>query len=432
MRQVFMRDMQGISKDEMANIALQDSSFREILSDPDQKSIIESVIKLKGEVLFSIIQWKAGQEEFENFMLNMLRECRFKNISFEQFDRRINEKFGIELIPIMDEWFLAKSLPGYLFSPIEAVQVKVEDRMQTKVTLKITNFSNIEGIVKLSFRLGGGGPGGGPGRGPGGGFGLGMGSDDMIHKLVYLEPHQTKEVGFMLDAEPRMVMINTLTSQNIPQVLTEGFREIAEDSKAVPFEGEVISDTPVLKQMPGEIIIDNEDPEFEITTTENVSLLEKWLTKSDEDAQKYSGLNLWRPPVNWTATTNTDFYGEYIRSGYYIKSGDGSMKAKWHVPVTDPGYYDVYCYIYRSRRMGRGGGPGGGPGRGGRDEEGEYQFIVHSDDGTEEQLLNIENADEGWNHLGSYYFTSDTALIELTNKSESRVVFADAVRLVKL
>ncbi len=100
------------------------------------------------------------------------------------------------------------------------------------------------------------------------------------------------------------------------------------------------------------------------------------------------------------------------------------MKASWHVPIEDAGYYDVYYYVYKPRRMGRGG-------RGG-DDRGDYQFFIHSDDGKEEQSLGMQAAEEGWNHLGAFYFSPDTALIELTNKSESRIVFADAVRLVKL
>jgi hypothetical protein len=419
MRSLFMQNMQGLSGDEMANIALQDSTFEQILADPKQKGIVGNVIKLKGEVLFSIVQWRAGQEIFEQFLRELLRKYRFKNISFEDFDTNLHEQFGIELIPLMDNWFKAKSLPGYLFSPIQAVKVKSGERMRTKVTVKVTNFSETEGIVKFSFRLGGGG-------GPGRGFGRGPGSEDVINKLVYLEPQQTKDLSYMLDGDPRMVTVNTMTSKNIPQVIMQGFRDIAEDPKAVPFEGEVVSDIPVSKQLPGEIIIDNEDPQFIMTVSDEISLLEKWLHSETQGAQKYSGTNYWRPPVAWTAVTNSDFFGEYVRSAYYIKSGDGSMKAKWHVPVSEPGYYDVYYHLYKPRRIGRGGGGGG------NEEKGEYQFFIHSDDGAEEQTLAIQSAEEGWNHLGSFYFSPDTALIELSNKSESRVIFADAVRLVKL
>jgi hypothetical protein len=112
-----------------------------------------------------------------------------------------------------------------------------------------------------------------------------------------------------------------------------------------------------------------------------------------------------------------------VRSGYYIKPGDGSLKARWHVPIEKPGYYDLYYHLYKSRRFRRGGD---------NNERGEYHFIIHSDDGAEEQTLAIQSADEGWNQLGSFYFSGDTALIELTNETSARLVFADAVKLIEL
>ncbi len=414
MRSAWMRNMTGVSEDEMANIALQDSTFQEIISDPRQKRIIDNVIKLKGDVLFSMVELKAGQEEFDEFLHDLLEQYQFKNISFEEFDQKIKDQFGVELSPMMNDWFSAKELPGYLFSAVDAVKLKSNDMMKTKVSMKVTNFSDIEGLIKISFRLEGGGRRG---------FGPPGGDENTIDKLVHLDPHQTKELNYMLDADPRMVMINTMTSQNIPQMIMDGFHDIQEDPKAVPVEGERVAETAVQKELPNEIVIDNEDPQFEVTKTDNTSLLEKWLVKEDEGSRKYSGMNYWRPPINWTAITNSDFYGEYVRSGYYIKSGDGSMKAKWHVPIKNPGYYDLYYYLYKARNFRRGRGD---------NEKGEYQFIIHSDDGEEEQTLAIQNADEGWNHLGSFYFSSDTALIELTNKSDIRLVFADAVKLVEL
>jgi hypothetical protein len=417
MRSVFMNSMQGQSPDETANIALQDSTFQEILADPKQKGIIENVIKLKGDVLFSMIEWKAGQEEFQTFLRNLLNEYTHKNIAFEDFSQKIYERFGLELIPLMDEWFKAKTLPGYLFSGVKAVKVKSEDKMQTMVTFKVTNFSDTEGLVKVSFRLGGGG---GPGRGRGGG----MGGSDMINKLVYLEPHQTKDLSYLLNVDPRMVILNTLTSKNIPQTMMTFFRDIEEDTKAKPVESETISDTPVQLELPNEIIIDNEDPQFNITQNENVSLLEKWILKEKPSQSKYSGMNFWRPPSNWTLITNTDFYGEYVRSAYYLKGGTGDLKASWNVPLKKAGYYDVYYHVYKARRWGRGGGD--------EDNNGDYNFTIHSDDGAELQILDGKNAEAGWNLLGTYSFSSETALIELTNKSDAKkLLFADAVKLVE-
>lgn len=412
LRSVFMSTMDGQSPDERANIALQDSTFQQILADPKQKGIIENVIKLKGDVLFSMIEWKAGQEEFQDFLRKLLVEYTHRNISFEVFSQKIYDEFNLELIPLMDEWFKAKTLPGYLFSKVEAVKVKAEDRMQTMVTFKATNFSDTEGLVKVTFRLGGGG------RGRGGG------SSDMINKLVYLEPHQTKDLSYLLNVDPRMVILNTMTSKNIPQTLMNFFRDIEEDTKAIPVEKETVSEIPVQMVLPNEIIVDNEDPQFNVTTIDNVSLLEKWILQEKKSQSKYSGMSTWRPPSTWTLVTNTDFYGEYVRSSYYIKGGAGDLKAQWNVPLKKSGYYDVYYFIYKARSWGRGGDN--------QDINGNYNFTIYGDEGAEESTLDGKNAEPGWNHLGTYYFTNDTALVELSNKSDAKkLLFADAVKLVE-
>lgn len=417
MRSVFMSSMQGQSADELANIALQDSTFQEILADPKQKGIIENVIKLKGDVLFSMIEWKAGTEEFQSFLRDLLNEYTHKNITFGDFSQKIYDKFNLQLIPLMDEWFKAKTLPGYLFSTIKAVKVKSEDKMQTMVTFKATNFSDTEGLVKVSFRLGGGG-------GPGGGRGGGMGGSDMINKLVYLQAHQTKDLSYLLNVDPRMVILNTMTSKNIPQTMMFFFRDVEEDTKAKPLESETISDIPVQLSLPNEVIVDNEDSQFKVTKSENISLLEKWILKENKSQSRYSGMNYWRPPTTWTLITNTDFYGAYVRSAYYIKGGTGDLKAQWYLPLKKPGYYEVFIHMYKARRMGR--GPGDN-----QEENGEYNFIIHGDEGAQESALDTKNTETGWNSLGTYNFTSDTALVELTNKSQLRMIFADAVKLVE-
>ena len=151
-------------------------------------------------------------------------------------------------------------------------------------------------------------------------------------------------------------------------------------------------------------------------------------------------MNNYRPPTHWTDITNTEFYGNYILSGYYIKSGDGSQVAKWNVPIKSKGYYDVYYHLYKSRSMMRGRGPGGGgPGGGGPGggfgrfrESGKYNFTIVCDQGRVEQALDVGEADTGWILLGSFSFSSDTAVVELSNKSEMSMVFADAVKFVKL
>lgn len=409
-RMGWMRDLQGMSEDEQGNLALLTQSFEEILNDPEQKQIVDNVIQQKGQALFSIIKTKAEEDAFEDFLYSYLNNVKFSASTIEDFNDAIQEEFSIDLIPYMENWFSSTELPAFLIGHVDAVNVLDGDQLKTMVKFKISNTENVEGIISADFRLGGG---------PGGRFGGMGGAPETISKLVHLDGKQTKQVSFLLNGTPRGLSINTLTSKNIPSEIRLPLDDIEEDKKAVPYEGIQVVDVPVRIAEDNEIILDNEDSGFEVKGEDETSLLRRLLIKEEENKTKYSGFSGWRPPRNWTLTTHSDFYGAYIRSAYYLRSGEGNKVATWNVPIQDAGYYDVYAYVYKDER------------RRGRDNDGEYHYIVHHDDGDEEALVDLKTAEDGWNHLGAYYFSPDTAMIQLTNQSDARMVIADAVKLVK-
>ncbi|WP_159517781.1 golvesin C-terminal-like domain-containing protein [Sunxiuqinia indica] len=407
-RMGWMRDLQGMSEDEQGNLALLSQSFEEILNDPEQKLIVDNVIQLKGKALFSIIKTKAQEEAFEDFLYNYLNQVKFSASTIDEFNDAIQNEFGIDLIPYMEDWFSSTKLPAFLIGHVDAVNVLDGDQLKTMVKFKVSNTEDVEGIISADFRLGGGGRFGGRG-----------GSPETISKLIHLDGNQTKQVSFLLNGTPRGLSINTLTSKNIPSEIRLQLDNIEEDKKAVPYEGIAEVDVPVRIAEDNEIILDNEDPGFEVKGEAETSLLRRLLIKDTESTSKYEGFSGWRPPRTWTLTTNSDFYGAYIRSASYIRSGEGDKIATWNVPIRDAGYYDVYAYVYKDDRRRR------------RNNDGEYHFIVHHDDGDEDALVELKSAEDGWNHLGGFYFSPDTAVIELTNQSESRMVVADAVKLIK-
>ena len=413
----FMSEMQGMTENEQANLALLDYSFAELLDDPTKVKIIDNVILLKGQALFSIIKRKAGDDAFNDFMFNFLKSIKFNSTTMTSFNDRIEREFGTDLMPYMEKWFRSKELPGYLIGSVNAVNVLDGDRLKTMVKFKISNTEATEGIVSIQFRIG---EGGGPGRGRFSGGGSNM---ETVNKLLYLEGNQTKEVNYLLEGAPRSLTINTLTSQNIPAELRLPLENIEEDTKATPFEGEKILDIPVRLAEAGEIISDDEDSSFRYTITEDYSLLQKLLITEDQTKDRFTAFNTWRAPRTWRATTNSNFFGKFIRSAHYIRSGDGSKKAVWSLPVKEAGTYEVFCYIVKSNDRGR---------RGERDDtRGEYSYTIHSSDGDETVQVDLKKADNGWNSLGTFNFAADTVKIELGNKSDAKVVVADAVKLVK-
>lgn len=415
-RFTWMRDYTGVSEDERANMALQNKSFSELLLDKEQKTIIDNIIKLKGEVLFSIIKTKAGQEEFDKFLYDFFTENLYRKVSFKEFNEKLYEKFNLSLDQYMDNWFNGIQMPGYLFSPIIGKNVKDGERILSMVQFKVSNLENADGVIKLRFRLSTQGGGRGQGRFSGGN----EEEDNTVEKVIYLEKGQTKELSYLFDNDPRMMTIHTLTSKNIPSIITKNFPKLEDNFKIQSVEYERLTDNPVRILEENEIIIDNEDPEFSVIQPESEGLLIKLLFPPDESNVDYVGFRSWRAPLNWTPTTNSSFYGKYIRSASYVRSGSGDRKAIWKVPINKTAYYDVYYYFENVQQ------------RRSRDKpKGEYQFIIHHNNGTDEPVLSLDNDQTGWSHLGSYYFSPDTAVVELTNNSESRVVIADAIKFVK-
>ena len=411
----WMQSMQGMTENEQANLALLDFSFAELLNDPEKIQIIDNVIQLKGQTLFSIIKRKTGDDAFDDFMFKFLKSIRFNSTTIEDFNNRIEQQFNTDLLPYMEKWFSSKELPGYLIGSVKAVNVLDGDRLKAMVKFKITNSEKTEGIVLVQFRLG---EGGGPGRGR---FGGGGANSETVDKLLHLEGGQTKEVSYLLDGTPRNITINTLTSRNIPAELRLPLDNIEQDIKAVPFEGEKIVDTPVRIAEDGEFICDNEDSTFHVTVSEDRSLLQKLLLNEEQTKDKYIGYNTWRAPRTWRATTNSGFFGKFIRSAHYVKSGDGSKKASWNIPIKGDGTYEVYTYLTKMRR-GR---------RDNQDNPGEYTYTINHNGEKENVVIDLKTIDDGWNSLGSFYFSGDTVKIELGNKSAAQTVVADAIKLVK-
>ena len=62
----------------------------------------------------------------------------------------------------------------------------------------------------------------------------------------------------------------------------------------------------------------------------------------------------------------------------------------------------------------------------------DMHYKIYHDEGVEEITVDFENAEAGWNMLGRYYLSPDSAKVELTNQSSGRMVIGDAIKWVKV
>ncbi len=438
----------SLSENDRANLVLKDNSFKDLLAKNPGGDTIRTILTIKGDYLFNLLRSKAGIEEFKTWFLKYIDDNTFKSVDISDMNKEIKQKFGFEFYPFLDNWFNSKEQPGFLFSELQATEIIVGDRVRYLLTFTASNLEPVSGLFNVSVRTGGSGADDrrvDVSTGPGGGFtvaisgqGRGMEAAD-IAKIVFLGPMEAKKISMVLDGQPRALLINALVAKNIPGEITLPVEEIvkAKNRNIDLKDEEILTEIGVFKD-PFETIVDNEDPGFKFTRLSNESPLKKILGVQNKNGQSYEQIRLMGAPEYWQPVVQSSYFGKYIRSSVYTRSGTGDRILTWKATIAKPGFYDIYTYIGKASDgvVVRNGGPPGPPpppgerGRGGTSPCRDLHFRIYHDQGTEEITLEYENAESGWNNLGRYYLSTDTATVVMTNQSIGNYVIGDAVKWV--
>jgi hypothetical protein len=449
----FMAGFGALSDNDKANLILQKTSFRDLLERNPSGDTIRTVLTVKGDWLFNLLRSKTGLREFKPWFAEYIDNNRFKKIDLQKFNEDLKEKFGFGFYSSLDAWFNSKEQPGFLFTDLKANEIIIGERMRYQVTFIASNPEPVAGLFNIAFRTGGSGQdllgrkiqmeqiqisGGGGDKFTMDLRGRGMDADD-ISKIVLLGPHEAKKIGIVLDAEPRAMMINTLVARNIPGDIILPINDILKakvDSKEFTGE-ETLASIPSFSD-PSEIIVDNEDQGFISSKQNTTSPLKNFLGVKNKNGNTYMKISNWNTPEYWQPVVLTSYFGKYIRSAVYTRSGTGDKSVTWATTIKDPGYYDIYCFIGKSadRMKVRSGNDQGGEEN--QDDESnsdkpykDMHYKIYHDEGVDDITVDYEHADAGWNILGRFYLSHDTAKVVLTNKSSGRIVIGDAIKWVK-
>jgi hypothetical protein len=422
----------NISENDQANIILKNKSFKQLMAETPGYDTIRTILTLKGDYYFNFLRQRAGIEEFNTWFLKYLNSHIYNRINIASFNNDVKEKFGFEFYPFLETWYRGKNQPGFLFTSLQAHEIISSERSRYLVTFTASNPEPAGGLFNVSFRTGGEGQAA-PVSEEGGGQGRGMESND-ISRIVYLGPKEAKKISIILDNQPRAMLVNTLFSRNLPGELSLPIDDIkktrdkfiSRDEKDVPVPIPSWSD-------PNEIIVDNEDSGFVNLHITETGVLKKILGIKRQEGEVYSIVNKWWGPEYWQPVIQTNYFGKYVRSAVYTRSGKGERSVKWKGIILKPGYYDIYTFIGKeNERVSL-------RSESGQDDNGDngdkpykdLHFKVFHDQGTEEITVDYDNSEPGWNKLGTYQLSSDTAKVELTNQSKGRLVIGDAVKWVR-
>ncbi len=435
-----MRPGQQLNSNDEAVLALKENKEKltDLVDQDDLDFNLSDILIAIGDNKLALLQSQIGISEFGNFVDSVLNRNKFSYLQSNVFMDSTSTVEATENI----------QLASYIFNSAEAYSFTDDNQKRYFVGMKLANTSDIDGAIKVSIyggaggrnssRGGFGGPGGGGppdgGGGPGGGFGGGPGGGMTVsYENVYLVgKKKSAYVGMILDYAPRMMVVNSYLSENIPsdnKISLADFKDAPAGFKAFNGIKELKHGT-VHFQEDDEIIVDNEDPGFSIEAGVKQNTLKEFLNKtSDEGVGKYKDFNMFRPSTKWELVLNSEGFGKYAKSFVYKEAGSGSTKVKFTANIPKSGTYEVYAMI-PSERLVRGFGP---PGRrnDSNKEKRTFTYTVISDDGIETVEVPTDSRVSDWQFVGEYYFSEGDASVELSDKTSNRIVVADAVKWIR-
>ena len=408
--------VEGLTPAEEVSQELLKQSLSDYLSNGENMELLPGMIEQKGAFLIKLLQNELGRENFNRNLDNLISASRFSSISFDTFTTKIGLPPGFDIERYLSTWYTGTVLPAYLVDQVDVYKVYDRDRIRTQVLISLTNTSPTTGLIEVSFQY----------NRRGMGFGMGAPDEEEPPRMYRLSAGGTERIGILLDEEPRALNINFLIARNLPLVYTRRFEKVELEVKKSPFEGaETLARGPGMS-LPNEIIIDNDSKGFEVFNPPFNSILKRIIQGGgDEELTTYDRFQFWNPPHQWRLIKNASFYGTYVHSAYYIRSGSGNKYVTWSAQIPADGIYDIYTYIFSQEDFMR------GRGNRQRDMFQDFSYTIQYIGGEETVHLSVDSAPEGWNFLGSWYFSAGTATVTLSDESAGRVVIADAIKWIK-
>jgi hypothetical protein len=408
-----------LSSEEKINLELQEASLEDIIKkgiepveyDGDSRPVsLSDLVQVKGLNLFNTLSSRYDPVELDTLLNILIRDHAHRPIPFEELNNRFNNSFNMDLSKEVDTWYKQKLLPGFLIRNLNSYKVMDGEVSKFQVRFQISNPEDADGIITFNVEFND------PNRQNNefqGDFQV-----DFSRKL-FIPAKSSFDVGYVFNTQPARMSLVTHVSKNLPNNLTYGFSGFTE-TRSVPILDEVVAVKFFDKtNADNEIIADNEDMGFLFQQTTNQAYLKSRIKKDKNDRYKYTTIWSWNPPKEWQPVLRSEFYGNYVHSAYYTRGGTGERTASWTAPLPGKGSYDVYYYVDKLVNSWR---------RNNRSTN--YNLSVYHDNGVEKIDHSTEDADEGWNYLGTWYISSDSGRVELSNKSKGDLVFADAVKWV--
>ena len=357
---------------------------------------VENILQLKVSELLNYIALKISPDQFQQLINTCKNKSPFRELSFDTLSSRLENDYHIRLNDILPQWYNARDIPSYIVKDIKARKIESDEPNLYQLSFKIYNNSKTDGFISIQA-----------GR--------------KTKGRVYHIPAETSwEIKEIEESEHQLYLsINLHLSGNLPNGITQNLPNIQEVTSDTS-RGKFAIGKQAFLPPADEIIVDNEDPGFQIVENSRKKKLGTLFSpkKKKKYIYEYTFNAIHQQPIpEWTYCAGTlNFYGDIIKSMVFKKAGKGYTPVEWTTDLPEDGQYEVSAFIV-NRQVSFEGHP-------------EQYYTLTTRDGEENITLKIGLMDYGWMPLGTFHFSAGKNKITLSDKgiAPEQIIFADAVK----
>ena len=388
-------------------------------SEPEQSL---NVLALKVSLLADTIHAYVGDDKVSELVLTLRDRHQASTYTVEDFQSLLIE-LDSPIQEISGDWLEGTGLPGFVTS--EPVFRHLNDESSDdeiyETSISIRNDEPTPGVITVSYRE--------------------QGVDDETSPRVNLKPmriapYTSAEFNIHSVDPLQQIRIDPMLSLNRSPIVIEidegtEWPEVNREPR-IP----VVENTDWQPDVEGQIIVDDLDPGFSTTYSEDEIQIPEFLRffGIDTDPDLDQGLPISRGgfsggPFNvsvsldsWQRGSLNSAYGKYRTTTARIRRGEGDEEAKFSAQLPKSGEWELEYHVpWRTVNRSRSASSI-------TSIEGSYDIQVEQNGVQTKVEFDASAGSAGWNSLGVFKLDQGTVTVIVSNESTGQTVWADAIK----
>lgn len=380
----------GIDDYQRAMAYLTSHSLEDALNDETLPvGVMTEIINIKARDLKNRISTSVPYTDLHRFLNDFRSSYFFRETDLKQFKQAFTDRFKVDISQWLPEWYKSRQAAGLVIKDIGVDKVENGEVKGYRGRMRVYNPSEADGVFSVMVR---------------GGY--------INHFMI--NRGEAKEIRFFAEKMPRLIYVNTNLSQNIPQTIRWVFNPTIKTA--------VVSDTSqgifdidkrYFLPVPDEIIVDNEDPGFNVKTAASNRLL------GNMSSRKEYQLPMKIVSTSWAPGIDEGCYGDIVRSAYVKLGGGENNHAVWTAEIQQEGVYELWihvpalpAYVYN----------------GSLDGDCLQYYTVQNGEKNDEFNINVTK-EQGWVYAGEYRLPQGENRVVLLDRARQQMrLVADAIK----